>query len=282
MNSIETKAYKPFSFKNFSQLDCSEDKSALIASMKSMYCIEGVTIAKQNAIESLDIKKGDKIIELGCGLGIDARKLATQVGDTGRVFAVDKSVFMLEAAKSEAIPKNLLFFDSEVKNLPFENEFFNSAYADRLLVSQVDYLKVLNEIVRVVKPEGIVCITDLDYGTSIFEIDDIKSANLIKNRMIEITQNPLIGRSLKKYFNTVHLKNINLHITNYTIDNLETFCQSIADLKRIVKDLAYLNRITIAEADELWSHILEIDKKGLFLYSTNLFTVSGKKTKLRI
>lgn len=52
------------------------------------------------AMDSLDPRPGDAVLDIGCGQGITSIKLAERVGPTGRVLGLDISPAMIDGAKS--------------------------------------------------------------------------------------------------------------------------------------------------------------------------------------
>ncbi|MHA6260605.1 methyltransferase domain-containing protein [Sporosarcina sp. CAU 1771] len=55
--------------------------------------------ARQYAIEELDIQKGQTIINLPCGTGVNFKLFQKQLENTGRVIGIDLSSGMLDQAK---------------------------------------------------------------------------------------------------------------------------------------------------------------------------------------
>lgn len=277
MNSDDSmlECYPFFSFKDFSQLDQSKDISYLIQSMQSMLEIEGVRYAKEKAIALLKLLPGESIIELGCGLGNDAKHLAKKVSPNGKVTAVDSSLAMIEAAKSLQIGYNIDFIHNEIKHLSFLNSSFDAVYADRVLVSQKNFSNLFSNITQLLKSNGRICITDLDYSSIMIEPYDNKITDAIKARFHEITENPNIGRKLERLFKSQNLQNIQVVTSPYTIKNLNLFNSAIVDLFRIINDLVVLRRITSSEADLYKKKIIMADSQNQFSYTITLYTVYG-------
>ena len=54
---------------------------------------------RTNAVKRLDLKPGDRVLEVGCGTGRNLRRLVEAVGPTGEVFGVDCCDAMLAKAR---------------------------------------------------------------------------------------------------------------------------------------------------------------------------------------
>ena len=54
---------------------------------------------RAKAVKQLELKLGDKVLEVGCGTGRNLRQLVEAVGPTGEVFGVDCCDAMLAKAR---------------------------------------------------------------------------------------------------------------------------------------------------------------------------------------
>ena len=57
------------------------------------------------AAEKLDLKRGDKVLEIGCGTGLNFRFLRDSVGEEGKIIGVDFTKEMLMKAKERSEAK---------------------------------------------------------------------------------------------------------------------------------------------------------------------------------
>jgi len=58
-------------------------------------------------IQAADPKPGERVLDVGCGTGIVAREVASRLGATGAVTAVDLSANMLAVARAAASREGL-------------------------------------------------------------------------------------------------------------------------------------------------------------------------------
>jgi ubiquinone/menaquinone biosynthesis C-methylase UbiE len=58
---------------------------------------------RREAIERLDLRPGDTVVDIGCGTGLNFPFLHQRVGPAGRIIGVDLSPSMLEQARARAL-----------------------------------------------------------------------------------------------------------------------------------------------------------------------------------
>ena len=115
----------------------------------------------------LDLKKGITFLDVACGWGYYSLAVADIVGKDGQVYAVDLWEEGILSLRKEAVSKgiqNLAAFVSDVgKDIPIENDcadvcLMATALHD-FVGDQVDR-QAMKEVVRVMKPEGILVIVE--------------------------------------------------------------------------------------------------------------------------
>ena len=103
------------------------------------------------------LKKGEIVLDLGCGAGFDLYFYAKAVGKEGRVYGLDISKDMLKkAGQNMAVSgiDNVDFILGHSDKLPFENDFFDIVASNGIYNLSPDKEKVFKEVYRVLKPGG--------------------------------------------------------------------------------------------------------------------------------
>ncbi|MBD0388136.1 MAG: bifunctional demethylmenaquinone methyltransferase/2-methoxy-6-polyprenyl-1,4-benzoquinol methylase UbiE [Nostoc sp. C3-bin3] len=128
-------------------------------------------IWKEMAVKWSAAKSGDTALDLCCGSGDLALRLARRVGATGKVYGVDFSPNLLEIAKERsqrqypqpalALPAvGIAWIEADVLNLPFEDNQFDAATMGYGLRNVKDIPRSLQELYRVLKPGAKAAILD--------------------------------------------------------------------------------------------------------------------------
>lgn len=107
------------------------------------------------------IKKGFRVLEVGCGSGAFTLQAARKVGKRGEVYALDVEQKMLDQLKAKLKEtKNTKLICADATDLPFEGNFFDLVFSVAAFQEINNRAKALKEIKRVLKKGGILAITE--------------------------------------------------------------------------------------------------------------------------
>jgi demethylmenaquinone methyltransferase/2-methoxy-6-polyprenyl-1,4-benzoquinol methylase len=127
--------------------------------------LHGVTEpAIRSAIRALELPLGGRGLDAGCGIGTHTLWLAEATSPGGHVTGIDISPACLarahEIASGSGLAERVSFQYGDMNDLPFDDDEFDWAWnADTLWpVAAKDPRPLVNELVRVVKPGGVVAI----------------------------------------------------------------------------------------------------------------------------
>lgn len=98
---------------------------------------------------------GSRIADIGCGDGYGSYKL-NQAGYD--VVGLDISTEMVEKAKARLENESLHFVQGDIAKLPFETESFDALMAINSLEWTEQPAKALEELIRIIKKEGHLCV----------------------------------------------------------------------------------------------------------------------------
>jgi arsenite methyltransferase len=110
------------------------------------------------------IKEGDVVLDLGSGAGIDAFVARRSVGETGRVIGVDMTEAMVARARTNAAKLgygNIEFRLGEIEHLPVRDDTVDVVISNCVLNLVPDKAQAFAETLRVLKPGGHFCVSDV-------------------------------------------------------------------------------------------------------------------------
>lgn len=132
--------------------------------------VEYRTAAKWIGFFLPHLRPGMSLLDCGCGVGSITLDLAEMVAP-GQVVGIDTDPSQLETARSMALKRGVTNVRFEVGNvyaLPFSEAAFEGALAHTLLVHLSDPLRALKEMRRVLRPGGIIAVSDDDFSTMVW------------------------------------------------------------------------------------------------------------------
>src|SRR5512133_404296 len=184
---------------------------------------------KISTYDLMNIKKGDTVLDIGCGPGSDTIHLAEYVGSKGRVFGLDIDEEMVAIADKDAHDKNVAEIVQDkigsIEKLPFKNNTINACRAERLfqvIPSSVDRTLLFGELYRVMQTQGRVVIVDTDWATASVDFSDpVLERTLINFLAQHMRPDGFAGRSLKRYLISSGFKIVKLDAVSLVHRTLE-------------------------------------------------------------
>lgn len=105
----------------------------------------------------IDIKPGEKILDLGCGAGLDLYLYAQATGSGGRVYGLDISEEMIAKAQRNMETLNVLnaeFLCAAADNIPLPDGSVDLVAINGIYNLSPDKNAVMREVARVLRPGG--------------------------------------------------------------------------------------------------------------------------------
>ncbi len=151
------------------------------------------------------LKPGLRVLDFGCGPGTISIGLARAV-EPGELHGIDMEESQIEMARGAALAgghSNAVFHTGDVTDLPFEDDSFDVAHCNALLMHIPDTQATLAEVKRVLKPGGLISSRELIGASSFFEpeLEDMGGAWATFTKLLEANgAHPQMGKELKRAF----------------------------------------------------------------------------------
>jgi len=134
-----------------------------------------LTVFDEKLLEVLDVQKGERALEIGCGTGTTTLKMADRLGPNGSIHALDFSRPMIGRAKERAVEASVdhaVFVETDAQEYQYPSEEFDLAYSRFGVMFFEDPVKAFSGIQSAMKPGGrlaYICWSDKNNNPWIWE-----------------------------------------------------------------------------------------------------------------
>jgi len=251
------------------------------AYLKNVSVLPQVEAYKRQTYALLNIREGGTYLDMGCGTGNDAMRIAELTGTTGEVIGIDTSEERLEEARVQAAPYyakglSIKFQHGDAHCLPFADNVFDGCRADRVFQHLQDPIQAFAEMARVAKPEGNVVISEPDWGT----LRVTEPYHPLTERVFSILPNGVrnwrMGNDLFALFRHADFEIVNLTVWEDEIQNFET-AKEVFRFEYLATMAMDAGVVFPQQVDE-WMRTLEEAEK--FCISLTMFIACGTKRRV--
>ena len=237
--------------------------------------LDFVRESKRHMLALLNVQAGQAILDIGCGVGHEAQRLARLVGTYGRVVGVDRNEPLLAEARRRAagldLPLDYLLGDGHA--LDFHVASFDACRAERVFMYLADPVQTLGEMIRVVRPGGRILIYDFDLEAFMVHGADHDITRRLVRLLADSMPNGWMGRRLPALFREAGLVEITVRtgIADHPFPHFKRIFGGIVDKAQAT------GMVSTIEAAAWWQALAQADQAGSFFAAVPSFIVCGQK-----
>ena len=103
--------------------------------LEKSYQLPEIVRQRLHTLNKLSLKRGEKILDVGCGVGFLSYEIALLTGDSGKVCGIDQNSEMIRHANKRCEKlRNTEFSEANADDLPFPEESFDAACCTQVLL----------------------------------------------------------------------------------------------------------------------------------------------------
>ncbi|HEY4326098.1 MAG TPA: methyltransferase domain-containing protein [Mucilaginibacter sp.] len=225
----------------------------------------------------LDIKEGNRVLDVGCGIGVQAQAMAKLVGAEGKVTGTDLSTVMVEIAKEKAASSNLPldFLAADAVAQPFPDQSFDRIRTERVLMYVKDLQTALREFKRLLKPGGKLVIFDFDWDTITIAHRDKALTRKIVRYASDSFPNGRVGAELFAQMRKAGFEDVKVRPFSYAGSDIISHDIAKRIYEGILQTGVSNSVFTQTEITNWWNEFDEEAKAGNLFVSYQGFIVGG-------
>ncbi|MDI3320960.1 methyltransferase domain-containing protein [Pinibacter soli] len=211
----------------------------------------------------LDIRPGDNVLDVGCGIGLQALTMAKMASPSGKVVGTDISTMMIDIARSRTANSGLPleFLVADACSQPFPDQSFDCVRTERVLMYLPDTQQAIKEFKRLLKPGGRLVIFDFDWDGILIAHRDKALTRQIIRYASDSFPNGRIGADLYLQLRNAGFKNVEVRPSSY-YGNSEILLNIMKRVYEGILQTGVANNVFTQTAIDNWWQGLDEDAKS--------------------
>jgi ubiquinone/menaquinone biosynthesis C-methylase UbiE len=266
---------------SFSAVDASLDARSLIAALDTQAGLPAIQRLRAAAVGFLAPRRGDHILDVGCGTGDVTRLLAAAVGPTGLAVGIDTSSTMLSEARRRTTDTALRveFRHGDVTQPGAIDGVFDHVYCERVFQHLHDPRTAMEVLVHVTRPGGRVVVIDTDWGMHAIHGADPDLTSRVVTCWAKHSATGWAGRQLPGLFAQSGLDD--LVITADTITSRDPRPPSLQPFATMAAVAEHRGALTHDEVRSWLGALTDAGADGTFFWAVTLIEVAGTRRPSR-
>ena len=255
------------------------DAEAAFAWLDGAHASPVIQAVEQHMLEERPVGGGDRVLDVGCGLGHELQRLAPLVGRQGRLLGVDVSPTMIIEARRRAaalgLPITFEVGDAHALGLP--DDSFDLCRVVRVLRYVESPERVIAEMRRVVCRGGFVMSFDFDSDQTVVDAPDTTLTRTMAEILDAAVPHPWIGRQLFGLFRRAGLADVRVVPHPICLTGARGFGMYRRLNEGTIAAAVSSGQLSPADAARWWHALEESASAETFLVAVLGFIVVGRK-----
>ncbi len=165
--------------------------------VEAVYLTPDVVAQRSQVLRALELRPGERVVDIGSGPGFLASDMGAAVGPSGRVSGIEISESMIAMSRSRCAGQPWVEFQlGDATRLPLPDDSCDVAVSTQVYKYVGDIPTALAELHRVLRPGGRALILDTDWDSIVWHATDRARMNRVLAAWDEHLADPHLPRIL--------------------------------------------------------------------------------------
>ena len=220
----------------------------------------------------LNLRKGSRVLDYGCGPGFVSQGLAGIVGETGHIYGVDINTrFISDASSRAAKYNNLSFHHIDGYQIPLADNSVDRLLCKNVLEYVPDVQATLSEFRRVLEPGGRLLLIDSDWNFVVVEPWGGERTRRFFEAATNAFKDPEMGRKLRSHMLDAGFLDVDVTVQS----GVDTEGGSLAVLRNMARYACEFDAASKVEIDSLIEEAESAIATDRYLFCLPQFRVTG-------
>jgi SAM-dependent methyltransferase len=259
----------------FRDVDTSGDTGACHRCLDLIAGIPFFQEVKHDSIRIIRDTNAMQVLDAGCGAGTDLITLHAALPES-RVIGIDASSSLIARAaeRTAGIGNRCSLVKGDLLNIPFRAGSFDACRIDRVLQHIHEPKRAIRELIRILKPEGMLVAFDNDWETFSINLDDEELADRIRRFWRNSFASGRIGRDLPRILQDCGVENIHAEPRVLTLSD-RSLASQVFDLPHLLERMRKAGVMTTPKTNAVVNELQRRGDEGTFSSGYTGFLVRG-------
>lgn len=198
----------------FADSDRAPSSLAMAEFLEHVEAIPEFVAYKAALRESLALQPGDRVLDVGCGIGTHARRIAAE--HDGPVIGLDREAMLAHARARTPGSGSVQWLEGDVAALPLPDASVDGCVVERVLKYQPRPERAIAEVVRVLRPGGRLGVFELDYESMALD-GEAQVADAVRAMLCDRVADPRMGRRLPRLLRDAGLAQVTTRAIGFVL-----------------------------------------------------------------